>query len=213
MFTLYTIEDSILIHPQNFGQELDAVKTQISGKYLNRVIKDVGLCVGIFDVLSMGDAFIHPNEGSARVLVQFRTLVFRPFVGEIIKGKIKNSNEEGIQVSVGFFEDIFITPNLLKQPSYFNEEEQIWYWKYGEHELFLEQDSEIRFRIESIIFHERISQRPEKDEQQLSHEEPTVPMIILAAVNEDGLGCIQWWDQSKNINEDESHKNTENFMV
>jgi DNA-directed RNA polymerase subunit E'/Rpb7 len=37
------------------------------------------------------------GEGSAQVVVKFRMVVFRPFVGEVLEAKIKDTTEEGIQ--------------------------------------------------------------------------------------------------------------------
>jgi DNA-directed RNA polymerase subunit E'/Rpb7 len=45
----------------------------------------------------MGDSYVYPGEGSAHIKVQFRLVIFKPFVGEVIQGTVIDSNEEGLQ--------------------------------------------------------------------------------------------------------------------
>ena len=40
--------------------------------------------------------------------VDFRALVFRPFRGEVLEGKISDANGAGLRVSLDFFDDVFI---------------------------------------------------------------------------------------------------------
>ncbi len=53
-------------------------------------------------------------------------VVFRPFVGEVLEGKLKKADKSGIYVSIGYFSDIFIPEHLLQEKSVFDEEEQLW---------------------------------------------------------------------------------------
>jgi len=179
---------------------LKALYIEIRNKFLNKVIEDVGLVVAVFDITSVGDAYVYPGDGASFVSVQFRAVVFRPFVGEIIVGKIKSSNEEGIKVSLEFFGDVFLPNHLLQHPSYFEEEEQLWYWEFSEHKLFFELESDVRLRIESIVFNKRHSKRPPKanlvpveGQEQPEEEKLPPPMIVVGTTNESGLGCVQWW--------------------
>jgi len=43
----------------------------------------------------------------------FRLVVFRPFVGEILIGWVSSCTEEGLNVKMEFFDDIFIPKHLL----------------------------------------------------------------------------------------------------
>jgi hypothetical protein len=71
-----------------------------------------------------------------KIVVVFRLVVFRPFASEVIVGKVKSSDEDGIRrasiaflesterpdnslppVTVGFFDDIYIPTAYLPQPS------------------------------------------------------------------------------------------------
>jgi DNA-directed RNA polymerase subunit E'/Rpb7 len=53
------------------------------------------------------------------------TVVFRPFVGEVMVGKIRACTKEGIQVSLEFFDDIII-PSYSLQVS--GQQQSEWYF-------------------------------------------------------------------------------------
>jgi len=108
------------------------LKEQIEIKYANRVLLHVGLCITFYDFISIGDPYLYPSEGSSIQIVRFRMVVFRPFVGEIITGRLVGSNREGLKISTEFFDDISIPAALLQAPCVFNPVDSLWTWKYGE---------------------------------------------------------------------------------
>jgi DNA-directed RNA polymerase III subunit RPC8 len=58
----------------------------------------------VYDILSIGEGLIIPGDGGSYHRVQFRLVVFRPFIGEVIVGKIKASAPAGIQgAQISFF--------------------------------------------------------------------------------------------------------------
>jgi DNA-directed RNA polymerase III subunit RPC8 len=85
------------------------------------VIQKIGLCIGFYDLLESSDGLIGhgtglvnvngmfstadaPNSCTSKVgtlltldSVKFRLIVFRPFKGEIIMGKITGASENGIK--------------------------------------------------------------------------------------------------------------------
>ena len=156
-------------------------------------------------------------------------IFFRPFLGEIIIGKILSVSDKGIKVSLGFFDDIYIPSYLLQSPSKYVPEKSQWVWNYN----VGEEDSDfifavgyvIRFKvrninftkinasskgIESSVVSEYLGQQNSnnsdhnnsgesvlirKRSSSLSFDENinTAHMQIIAAVHEDGLGPIEWW--------------------
>lgn len=119
MFVLTRISDVIPVAPSLFDTEYTRVLTeQIERKYANKVLADVGLCLTVYDFVSIGDALIHPSDGTAHTQVEFRMVVFRPFVGEVLKGKIVSCDEDNVRVSMGFMEDILIPSFALQSPSH-----------------------------------------------------------------------------------------------
>jgi DNA-directed RNA polymerase III subunit RPC8 len=60
------------------------------------VILDVGLCICVFDLMEFDEALLYAGDSAAHIKVIFRLVVFRPCIGEILLGKIKNCNDEGL---------------------------------------------------------------------------------------------------------------------
>lgn len=117
MFVLREIEDTLPIKPHLLQIEAEAIEYEITKKYINKILPNVGLCIKLFDLLFVGEGIIYPGEPSPYFKVIFRMVIFRPFVGEIIVGKVKDLSAEGIQVTLDFFEDILIPSSLFLQPS------------------------------------------------------------------------------------------------
>lgn len=69
--------------------------TSISSCLL-KVYKDTGLCITLYDITKIGDSYVFPGDGSAHVNVTFRFIVFRPWMEEILIGKIRCCSPEGV---------------------------------------------------------------------------------------------------------------------
>lgn len=137
MFILSTLEDEVALHPSRFaaGKHVAEIRSMIEDKYVDRVITDVGLVVSLYDIVSVRDAYIFPgdlkdSQGDAACTVQFRVVVFRPKINELLIGRIVNSTPMGLQVSLGFFQDVSIPANQLRTPSAFDERLGVWTWQY-----------------------------------------------------------------------------------
>ncbi|CAF87239.1 unnamed protein product, partial [Tetraodon nigroviridis] len=89
-----------------------------------QVVYNVGLCICLYDITKLEDSYIFPGDGASHTKVHFRYVVFHPFLEEILIGKIKYCSQEGVHVTMGFFDDILIPPESLQQPAKFDEAEQ-----------------------------------------------------------------------------------------
>eukprot|EP01118_Nematostelium_gracile_P020531 TRINITY_DN9979_c0_g1_i1.p1 TRINITY_DN9979_c0_g1~~TRINITY_DN9979_c0_g1_i1.p1 ORF type:complete len:206 (-),score=42.49 TRINITY_DN9979_c0_g1_i1:87-635(-) len=174
-------------------REIEALKVEIKNKYLNQVLEDVGFCVSLFDILSVGDAFVYPGDGASYVSVKFRLAVFRPFSGEIILGRVIGSNLDGIRISLDFFNDVYLLNHQLQKPSAYDEQYQLWYWDYGEIKMYYEIGSNVRIKVEEVIFNKRHSKRPSVKGNTNKEEDIRPAMVVHASAEEPGLGCVQWW--------------------
>jgi DNA-directed RNA polymerase III subunit RPC8 len=157
MFVLEILEDKVKAQPDQFDRSLkDIIMEQIELKYVNKIIFQVGLCVAFYDFLHIGDPLIYPAEGSTHQTVKFRIVVFRPFDGETLVGTIASSDEKGLTVSMGFFDDIFIPAVRFLDNSVYNEVKKTWVWKYGDpgeqSEFVYEINEKIRFKVLTVAF-------------------------------------------------------------
>jgi len=212
MFILVKLQDTIPVSPKYFnGNELQAIKLEIRVKYSNKVIKDVGLCCVLYDIVSIGDAFVASGDGSAHFIVDFRMVVFKPFVGEVLEGTVKAVKPSGVQMTMRFFDNIYVLATEMQIPSTFNEEHQSWVWNFQGHSLHLRTEARVRFRVTSVQFEEKTSARPTVDSKTpgtiTKSEQPYGALLIFASMKDSGLGDLNWWIPKDN---DSSKSNSNN---
>ncbi|CAH0385081.1 unnamed protein product [Bemisia tabaci] len=199
MFVIVELKDVVRTPPAVFNKKLDETTAgHLNSKLANKVITNVGLCIALFDILKMGDSFIFPGDGASHTKVEFRFIVFRPFIDEIIVGKIKSCSKDGVCVTLGFFDDIMIPSTSLQHPSRFDEMEQVWVWQFDNdgdtHDLFMDIGESIRFRVVTEVFVETSPVTcPEKMEVS-TEPESKVPYSIIGSISEPGLGVLSWWE-------------------
>ncbi|KAI9102688.1 hypothetical protein DFS34DRAFT_565204, partial [Phlyctochytrium arcticum] len=135
MFVLSLIKDNVRTAPAEFGRPRgEALTNELNRKYANKILHDVGFCIRVWDIIEATDEVVHMvQDGSSQTKVTFRMVVFRPFKGEILTGKVlSNHATEGLKgmcspylvtmccwltfciVSMEFFSDITIPPAFLQ---------------------------------------------------------------------------------------------------
>ncbi|KUL85666.1 hypothetical protein ZTR_08883 [Talaromyces verruculosus] len=194
MFLLATISDLVQIRPEDFSKfSAVAIEDNINEKYANKVIQKIGLCIGFYDLLKSSDGLIGHGTGLVNVNVTFRIIVFRPFKGEILLGKIASSSEEGLKINMEFFGDITVPGTLLFDGSRFDLAENLWVWETEAPEPYYYDIGEIvRFRVESEEWHDQRPTGPDRAEAQTAAENKP-PYSIRASMMMEGLGLIAWW--------------------
>lgn len=119
----------------------------------------------------------------SHIAVEFRMAVFRPFRGEIIYGRIKSSNPDGIVIDLDFTSEVFIPYQNLFENSSFSNAENVWVWNSEGTELFFDKGEPVLFRVEQ---EEWVDQRPtivQKDEKgEIIEERGTAWRVIVSVV-------------------------------
>jgi DNA-directed RNA polymerase subunit RpoE len=201
MFQIARLEDpNVKILPENLGKpRLTAITQVIEDLYVDKVVKDLGLVVTLYEIVSIEGGTVYPGEGSAHFHVVFKAVVFRPFVGEVLEGVLKKADRKGLYVHLGFFNDVFVPEHMLQEPSAFDEEEQLWVWNYQNSRMFMDLDEPVRFRCSSVRFPEQPRNAKALDGNSpllgRTYEGNFAPMVIVGDVNADGLGLTSWWQQ------------------
>lgn len=156
MFELVRLQDTVHIPPSEFGTPLlKAINDALAEKFSNKVLPGIGLCVATYDILHIGESQLYPGNGSHHTAVEFRLVVFRPYLGEVMTGTVVSCDRSGVRVSLGFFDEIHVPARLLQQPSSWSDEEGVWVWDVTpDHQLFLDLENPLRFRVEQVKFRE-----------------------------------------------------------
>ncbi|EGN96884.1 hypothetical protein SERLA73DRAFT_185115 [Serpula lacrymans var. lacrymans S7.3] len=209
MFVLSIIKDTIAILPANFGVLPEqALISEINKKYANRVLHDVGMCICVFDLTEASEGKVRYGDGCLWYKVIFRMVVFRPFASEVILAKVKSSDEDGIRLSVGFFDDMYIPLSYLPQPSALDSNERAHFWLPDSeattpHELlesittdrmYIDQGEIVRVRVEADEFYDDEPGPPKASEGvAVKREVRRAPYSVICSIAEQGLGPIPWW--------------------
>lgn len=130
MFVLTTIADTLRVPGHMLAvPTLVALHKEIDLKFPGRVLMDVGLVISRYgECLKITNGTCVPGDGGSHHECLFRLVVFRPFVEEVLVGTIVKSTAEGVQVSIGFFQDIFIPTYWMLRPSHYDESTGLWVW-------------------------------------------------------------------------------------
>lgn len=94
MFIVCTLEDKLRVQPQDLGKPtLEAVTAVIERTYIDKVVPDLGLVITLYDILDIQGGFVFPSDGAAHFDTKFRLVVFKPFVGQVLVGKVESCNK------------------------------------------------------------------------------------------------------------------------
>ncbi|XP_073134759.1 uncharacterized protein [Henckelia pumila] len=200
MFLLSEIEHTLRVPPHLLSRPLnEAIKGELDSLFLDKIIENLGLCISVYDIHSIDGGFIPPGEGASTYKVRFRLVMFRPFVGEVISARLKESNKDGLRLSLGFFDDIYVPVPLLpipnrSEPDPVQKDGIRWIWEYGGENYPLDGTDEVRFRVHKISYPPiPVDEVTKSGEKELEVMKPFAPMVITGSLDGDGLGPISWW--------------------
>jgi DNA-directed RNA polymerase III subunit RPC8 len=222
MFVIVEIKDSVRLMPNRLGSEVEAISQALNQKFVNKVIKGVGLVVTIYEILATGEQFISIGDAVCHASIRFSVVAFRPSVGEVLTGKILSSNALGVSVSLGFFDSIFIPPDMMPANFTFQgkggrspTQNGVWVWTYRASETSepvpfeLDPAREIRFRVVAVTFPDQPQRKPPLPVPVAKPAAAGAPaaapapaadpaptfsaLTLLGSLAEPGLGSCHWW--------------------
>lgn len=184
MFILTRIKDNVRIHPADFAlPRKEAITNELNIKYANKIINNVGCCIRVWDIATCSDPIVLAcMNGAYQSSVTFRMIVFRPFIGQIITGKIIQSTADGIRMSLDFFDDIVIPSVWMKPDTKFDETEGVWIWTVDDTPLFMDKGEVIRASVEAEEF---------ADFGPLKSDASS--FTLTCSIMDAGLGLVSWW--------------------
>lgn len=102
MFKLITMEDTIRIPPETFGNPLDSVGyQQVKAKYEGVVDETLGYVIAVINVKVSPVGKIIPGDGAAYHKVTFSLLTFYPTLQEVVEGEVVEIADFGAFVRIG----------------------------------------------------------------------------------------------------------------
>jgi len=102
MFKLITLQDTIRIPPETFGNPLEAVgREQVKTKYEGVVDEELGYVIAVTGVEVSPTGKIIPGDGATFHKVNFSLLTFYPLIQEIVEGDVVEIADFGAFVRIG----------------------------------------------------------------------------------------------------------------
>ena len=102
MFYIVEIEDYIRVEPKLFGLPTwEAVEKQLQETYSEYHDKQIGEVIGVVEVMEVGGGIIIPGDGAAYYNSQFKLLVWKPEMQELVFGVVNEITNFGAFINLG----------------------------------------------------------------------------------------------------------------
>lgn len=197
MFSLVGVEDVVRLPPEKFSTvRFQSLEEEVNAKYVNKVLEDEGLCLGLWDWIQKGDDRILHGDGATMTRVKFRLVVFRPEIGEVMLARVSVADPSGLELSLEFFDDIHIAASAIQTPAEFDENEKAWVWKYEGNDLYIYEGDFVWFKVTELKFpSEEENKAYQMKAVNAGEEKPPKrsPMTVHGSIAGEGLGVISWW--------------------
>ena len=102
MFYDVLVRSHIRVPPNMFGENTKkAILKSINEKFENFISKDLGIIIGVTEVVSVGEGIIIPGDGAAYYDTKFKLLIFKPELQEVVIGKVNEISDFGAFLDIG----------------------------------------------------------------------------------------------------------------
>jgi DNA-directed RNA polymerase subunit E' len=114
MFKIVTLEDTVRISPEKFGQPLETVAyEQLKMKYAGMVDDELGYVISVTEIQVNPIGKIIPGDGATYHKVTFSLLTFYPKIQEIIEGEVVEIADFGAFVRIGAIDALLHVSQLM----------------------------------------------------------------------------------------------------
>ena len=102
MFYLVDVEDHIRVKPKLFGLPTkDAIEAQLKETYSEHFEKELGIVVAVAGVNKIQEGIIIPGDGAAYYKSNFRLVIWKPEMQELVFGTIEEITNFGAFINLG----------------------------------------------------------------------------------------------------------------
>ena len=149
MFKLITLQDTIRIPPETFGNPLEAVgKEQVKAKYEGVVDEELGYVIAVSKVEVSPIGKIIPGDGATYHKVNFSLLAFYPVIQEIVEGDVVEIADFGAFVRIGPVDALLHVSQLMDDFISYDEKQGVLLGKETKRKLIT--GDQVRVRITAV---------------------------------------------------------------
>jgi DNA-directed RNA polymerase subunit E' len=149
MFKLITLQDTIRIPPETFGNPLEAVgRQQVKAKYEGVVDEELGYVIAVTGVEVSPIGKIIPGDGATFHKVSFSLLTFYPVIQEIVEGDVVEIADFGAFVRIGPVDALLHVSQLMDDFISYDEKQGVLLGKETKRKL--SSGDQVRVRITAV---------------------------------------------------------------
>jgi len=149
LFKIITLEDTIRIPPETFGNPLEAVgHQQVKAKYEGIVNEEFGYVIAVTNVTVSSIGKIIPGDGATYHKVSFSLLTFYPKIQEIVEGEVVEIANFGAFVRVGPIDALLHVSQLMDDFISYDEKQGVLLGKETKRKLM--NGDQVRVRITAV---------------------------------------------------------------
>jgi len=149
MFKLITLQDTIRIPPETFGNPLEAVgRQQVKSKYEGVVDEELGYVIAVTKVEVSPVGKIIPGDGATYHKVSFQLLTFYPMIQEVIEGDVAEIADFGAFVRIGPVDALLHVSQLMDDFISYDEKQGVLLGKETKRKLTT--GDHVRVRITAV---------------------------------------------------------------
>jgi DNA-directed RNA polymerase subunit E' len=149
MFSLVTLQDTIRIPPETFGNPLGEVgRDQVKAKYEGMVDEELGYVIAVTQVEVSPIGKIIPGDGATYHKVTFSLLTFYPMLQEIVEGDVVEIADFGAFLRIGPVDALLHVSQLLDDYISYDEKQGVLQGKETKRKLA--SGDQVRVRITAV---------------------------------------------------------------
>jgi DNA-directed RNA polymerase subunit E' len=149
MFKLVTLQDTIRIPPETFGNPLEQVgRDQVKTKYEGLVDEELGYVIAVTKVEVSPIGKIIPGDGATYHKVNFSLLTFSPVIQEVVEGDVVEIADFGAFVRIGPVDALLHVSQLMDDYISYDEKQGVLLGKETKRKLTA--GDQVRVRITAV---------------------------------------------------------------
>ncbi len=186
MFYEIEVKGHVRVPPNLFRDDIrEAITKELNKKYEGTISKNLGVIIGITDIIRIGEGIIIPGDGAAYYDTQFKLLAFRPELQEVVSGRVMEISDFGAFVNIGPLDGMVHISQAMDD-----------YVSFSKSNTLTGKESKRSLKVGDICKARIIA---------VSYKDVANPKIGLT-MRQQGLGKDEWLEEDKKKREKESKK-------
>ena len=151
MFKLITLQDTIRIPPETFGNPLEKVgRDRVKTKYEGIVDEELGYVIAVTSVEVSPTGKIIPGDGATYHRVTFSLVTFYPVIQEVVEGDVVEIADFGAFVRIGPVDSLLHVSQLMDDYMSYDEKQGVLMGKETKRKLSSGDDVRVRITAFSL---------------------------------------------------------------